>query len=138
MSNFSLHTNSESIYRILRKTITRGRSLQRVSAELTWTFALLPFQFSMFIAFPNVTCCLQLIFMGLVIALFSTGITNGQYTPDVTKQFLAIKAIIWTNCGVGMLRHSSFVILVHYSECLISHNLHNHNPCTLSNHSALF
>lgn len=65
---------------ILRKTITRGRSHQRVSAEVAWTFSLLPFEF--------------------IIALFSTNITGDNYTPEVTQRFTAVTVIIWTNCAL--------------------------------------
>jgi hypothetical protein len=52
MGYLSSHADNESLYRILRKTVTRGRSHQRVSAEVAWTFALLPFEFSTFFTSP--------------------------------------------------------------------------------------
>jgi hypothetical protein len=89
----------DCVRRILRKTITRGRSHQRVSAEIAWSFSLLPFQFST--SHIILISRIRLIVTGLVISLFSTGISSGHYPPEVSRQFLAIRIIIWMNCALG-------------------------------------
>ena len=85
-------------YRIFRKTITRGRSHQQVSAEVFWTFAILPLEFG-----KSSTVTMHVLIVGLqeilqVISLFSTSITSAYYSPEVNQLFTILKVVVWTNC----------------------------------------
>lgn len=85
-------------YRIFRKTITRGRSHQQVSAEVFWTFAILPLEFG-----KSSTVTMHALFVGLkeilkVISLFSASITSAYYSPEVNQLLTILKAVVWTNC----------------------------------------
>lgn len=73
----------------------------------------------------------------LVLGLFSTSVLNQHDNPQVIRLVIALQAIIWTNCGVGMFFRPPFLLFCHFIQThAVSGNIHNDSLTSFGAHSA--